>query len=185
MNFKLFLASSLLLAVSFCCAQQVGVKAPKLDTIVQNEQIESTSAEKFNKILAETFLLYVKTLKYHWNIRGPQFASLHAMLNSHYEQLAKQIDGIAERVRMLGDFPIGTCVEFLDQSKGIKEQPGVNPKDMQMLSELLADHTSVMDSLKEAIPFFENKKETDNVDFATKLLEEHQKMAWFLKSHLE
>ena len=144
-----------------------------------------TSTHAFNQLLAETFILYVKTLKYHWNVVGQNFGPLHALLNTQYLALALEIDAIAERVRMMGDQPIGTCKEFIEQSKNITEQPGNNPKDMQMLKDLLADHAALMVTLKKVIDACDSRKEFDNVDFATKMLQDHQKMAWFIKSHIE
>ncbi|KKR96977.1 MAG: hypothetical protein UU47_C0004G0032 [candidate division TM6 bacterium GW2011_GWE2_41_16] len=145
-----------------------------------------TQAHALNQILAETFILYVKTLKYHWNIVGPNFGPLHALLDGQYHTLAEHIDGIAERVRMMNQAPIGTCKEFLELAKNnITEQPGVHPKDMQMLKDLLADHTALMVTIQKGLDLFDSKKDYGNLDFATKLLQDHEKMAWFLKSHLE
>ena len=48
------------------------------------------------------FVLYTKTLNYHWNITGPEFISLHLLLEDQYDDLAESIDLIAERVRKMG-----------------------------------------------------------------------------------
>ena len=36
-------------------------------------------AEAINGVLADTYMLYMKTHAYHWNVTGPQFHTLHVM----------------------------------------------------------------------------------------------------------
>ena len=43
--------------------------------------------------------------KYHWNVTGPMFQTLHVMFETHYTELALVVDEIAERIRALG----GSC----------------------------------------------------------------------------
>ena len=40
-----------------------------------------------NTLLADEFLLYVKTRNYHWNVTGPQFHDLHKFFEAQYEKL--------------------------------------------------------------------------------------------------
>lgn len=61
-----------------------------------------------NQDLADAYLLVFKTKKYHWDVVGPQFRDLHKLWQEHYEALTENIDSIAERIRMLGGFPVGT-----------------------------------------------------------------------------
>ncbi|MEL6764916.1 MAG: ferritin-like domain-containing protein, partial [Cyanobacteria bacterium J06607_6] len=62
-----------------------------------------------NQALADAYLLLIKTKKYHWDVVGPQFRSLHTLWEEHYEALTISIDEIAERARMLGGYPLGTA----------------------------------------------------------------------------
>ena len=41
----------------------------------QREQI----AAGLSRVLADSYLLYLKTHNFHWNVTGPQFESLHAL----------------------------------------------------------------------------------------------------------
>jgi len=49
-------------------------------------------------LLANTYALYLKTHNYHWNVKGPNFFSLHKLLEEQYEDLAEAVDDIAERI---------------------------------------------------------------------------------------
>ena len=52
--------------------------------------------------LASTYVLYHKTHAYHWNVTGPLFYSIHKLTDKQYNNMAKAIDAIAERIRALG-----------------------------------------------------------------------------------
>ncbi len=36
-------------------------------------------SEALSRFLADTYVLYLKTQNYHWNVTGPQFISLHLL----------------------------------------------------------------------------------------------------------
>ena len=55
------------------------------------------SSSILTKALANTFILYLKTWGFHWNIEGAQFPSLHKFLEEEYETLQGAVDEIAER----------------------------------------------------------------------------------------
>ena len=59
-------------------------------------------AEAINKIVADTFALYVKTKNFHWHMSGPHFRDYHLLLDDQGEQIFATIDPLAERVRKIG-----------------------------------------------------------------------------------
>src|SRR6476469_5237589 len=92
-------------------------------------------AEGLSRLLADTYSLYLKTHKFHWNVTGPMFQTLHLMFETQYTELALAVDSIAERIRALGFFAPGSYVEFAKLSS-IKENAGV-PKAEDMIRELV------------------------------------------------
>src|SRR5579871_5977333 len=54
------------------------------------------------KVLADSYLLYLKTQNFHWNVTGPAFSELHLLFENQYQDLALAVDEIAERVRAIG-----------------------------------------------------------------------------------
>ncbi len=56
-------------------------------------------ANGLNRLLADTYSLYLKTHSFHWNVTGPMFTSLHQLFEEQYTELAAAVDVIAERVR--------------------------------------------------------------------------------------
>ncbi|MFT4312496.1 MAG: Dps family protein [Candidatus Woesearchaeota archaeon] len=134
------------------------------------------------QLLADEQILLAKTRNFHWNLTGDQFLSLHKLFDDQYEQLASLIDEIAERIRQLHDSAPGTLREYLAMTK-LKEPAKKTMTQKQMITELLSDHTALIDSLRKNIPAAE-QKDAGTVDFLTSILQIHEKNAWFLQSQL-
>lgn len=136
-------------------------------------------------VLADEYLLYTKARNYHWNVLGLQFNDLHKFFQSQYEELNHIVDDVAERVRTLGGKAIGTLEEFLKHTR-LKEEPGSYPDASGMLSNLLADHESVIRQLRQDLELCaESYKDMGTSDFLTGLMEKHEKMAWMLRAFLK
>ena len=63
------------------------------------------------QLLADVFVLYVKTKNFHWHMSGPHFRDYHLLLDEHGDQLFAMTDEIAERVRKIG----GTTLRSIGQ----------------------------------------------------------------------
>ena len=59
-------------------------------------------AGALNRILADSFALYLKTKNFHWHVSGPHFRDYHLLLDEQAEQIFATTDVIAERVRKVG-----------------------------------------------------------------------------------
>jgi starvation-inducible DNA-binding protein len=138
-----------------------------------------------NKDLSDMYLLLVKTKKYHWDVVGPQFRTLHQLWEEQYEALTISIDETAERVRSLGGYPAGTMSGFLELAS-LQEHPGDVPPATEMVSRIMQDHEQVIRNLREHIDrCSENFHDEGTADFLTGLMEAHEGMAWMLRSFIE
>ena len=138
-----------------------------------------------NHNLADSYLLVVKTKKFHWDVVGPQFISLHELWDKQYEALSMNIDAIAERIRALGGYPIGTMKGFLEYSS-LGEHPGNIPMATGMVAALVEDHEQIVRNLRESIDSCSEKyHDAGTADFLTGLMEQHEEMAWMLRSFIE
>ena len=61
-----------------------------------------------NALLADEFVIYVKTRRFHWNVVGPDFGELHKFFESQYEALDEIVDEVAERARALDAISAGS-----------------------------------------------------------------------------
>src|SRR5690606_19574013 len=89
------------------------------------------SVKILTKVLANANVLYTKTRNYHWNVVSADFKELHTLFQEQYEQMAEDIDEIAERIRILGSKSIGTHKEFNEHAT-LKEFPGEYPDGKTM-----------------------------------------------------
>lgn len=138
-----------------------------------------------NHDVADAYLLLVKTKKYHWDVVGPQFITLHKLWETHYEILTANIDAMAERVRTLGGYPIGTMEGFLKLAS-IKEHSGDLPTATNMVKNLLEDHEAIVRNIRGHITkATEDYSDDGTADFLTALMEQHEEIAWMLRSFLE
>ena len=136
-------------------------------------------------VLANLSVVYTKTRNYHWNLTGPRFHTLHLFLEEQYKALGEAADEVAERIRSVGGFSIGTLQEFISTSV-LKEEPGVRPPSDLMIANLVADHETIIKGLREDIDKCDDDfHDTGTADFLTGLMEDHEKLAWMLRAHLE
>ncbi len=138
-----------------------------------------------NQDLADAYVLLVKTKKYHWDVVGPQFRTLHKLWEEHYQALTINIDKLAERVRTLGCYPIGTMAGFLSLAT-LKEHSGKIPTATRMVNQLVEDHEQIIRNLRNHIDqCSEEFHDQGSADFLTGLMEKHEEMAWMLRSFME
>jgi starvation-inducible DNA-binding protein len=160
--------------------------APKL--IQPNIGIDAAArgrvCDMLNVALSNTVVLYFKTRNYHWNVTGMQFAPLHALFEQQYDQLEEAIDEIAERIRQIGGVPFATLDEY-KRAAVLDEQPGVLYPAVQMVRNLLDDHETVIRALRANADTADELGDMGTNDFLIGLMQAHEKMAWFLRAHLE
>lgn len=141
--------------------------------------------ELLNQDLADQYLLIIKTKKYHWDVVGPQFRTLHTLWEEHYNAITINIDATAERIRQLGGYPLGTAAGFAQHST-IKEHPNDLPSANEMVDRLVQDHELIIRNFRDHIDQCSDKYHDEgDADFLTGLMEQHEEMAWMLRSFIE
>lgn len=144
----------------------------------------SAVAEQLAAFLASTYLLYLKTLYYHWNVTGPNFHSLHVMFQKHYENLHKAGDEIAERIRALGHMAPGTTREF--NALSVIEEDASLPKNSRIMVEhLLRDNEKA--TLAARVVLEQAQKVGDEVtaDMMIGRMAYHDEASWMLRAIIE
>lgn len=150
-----------------------------------SEAQQSGIVELLKYALADQHILYMRMRNYHWNVTGPQFQPLHALIEEQYDQIAAAIDDTAERIRQYGHFAPGTLQEMIELSR-LTEEPGTVPSAREMVANLVADHEAIIRQLREdTTTVGETHEDVAVEDYFTGLIQSHQKMAWLLRAHLE
>ena len=151
--------------------------------IGMTEDQRQTVANELSKLLADSYMLYLKTHNFHWNVTGPHFSSLHALFEKHYLELAEAVDDIAERIRALGIYAPGSFKQFAEITS-ITEETGV-PNSNDMLKQLVEAQEAVIRTARKAMPIAEAANDAPSVDLLTRRMLEHEKNAWMLRSLAE
>jgi starvation-inducible DNA-binding protein len=154
----------------------------KIDIGIKEEHRKSV-ADQMSRLLADTYILYLKTHNFHWNVKGPMFQTLHLMFEEQYTELALAVDEIAERIRALGERAPGTYAEYMEMGT-IKETSGV-PSAEEMIELLVQGQESVIKTARKLFPLAEEAGDEVSADLATARMTIHEKRAWMLRSLLE
>lgn len=134
-----------------------------------------------NNILANESVLLFQTLNYHWNLVGVEFHDYHLLFDEQYKQLFDNIDKIAERVRAIGGFALGSMQQMIGFAS-LKEDQTI-PKPKKMIKKLLNQYEMLIEQISLAIMKIEEKNnDVGTVNFLQELITQHEKTAWMLRS---
>ena len=153
-----------------------------IDTGIPRENLKKI-ANILNDDLADEYVLLTKTRNYHWNVEDPRFNDLHKFFEEQYELISASIDEIAERVRAVGGRTRATLKEFINSSQ-IAEDVGTYPEADTMLANLLSDHETIIKTLRKNVKECQDLNDEATANFLTEKMEEHEKMAWMLRSFI-
>ena len=159
-------------------------KTAKIDIGISADNRQAV-ANTLNRILADEFVLYTKTRKFHWNVQGIHFHDLHRFFESQYQELAEILDTVAERIRKIGHYTLGTLQQFLKETDLVEHIDDGSTAEV-MVEALLADHETIIKEIRNALDTIEEKhKDAGTADFLTGIMEQHETMAWMLRSMLQ
>jgi starvation-inducible DNA-binding protein len=139
-------------------------------------------AQGLCRVLADTYTLYLKTHKFHWNVQGPLFSSLHLMFETQYNEMALAVDEIAERIRTLGVLAPGSYREFQTLTSIPEEDH--NPNAHEMVRLLAEGHETVAATIREMFDIPAELGDEPTIDMLTGRLVVHEKATWMLRSTL-
>lgn len=135
------------------------------------------------KLLADTYVSYLKTQNYHWNVTGPQFSSLHILFENQYNDLAASVDVIAERIRALGEFAPGSFKAFASLTSIAEDT--AHPSAEGMIRNLIQDNEAISQYARELTATADLADDEVTCDLLTTRMSAHEKNAWMLRSLLQ
>jgi starvation-inducible DNA-binding protein len=135
------------------------------------------------RVLADSFILSLKTRNYHWNVVGSTFKSLHELFEMIYKDLDDSGDLTAERIRALGFHCPASYLEFMAVS-AIKEEQG-SLEALDMVRRLVLDIELLVRRTDEVKAVALSVTDDATADLMVERLRALDKIAWMLRSHLE
>jgi starvation-inducible DNA-binding protein len=137
-------------------------------------------ADALGVVLADTYMLFIKTQGVHWNVTGPTFMGVHTLTEEQYENMYQAIDGLAERIRALGHKAPASYTKYGELSS-IRDKDEVQTVQ-QMLDMLIADHETAVLNMRAATEWCEAKNDYVTADMLTARMSWHEQAVWMLKS---
>lgn len=138
--------------------------------------------EVLNKQVANWSVMYIKLHHFHWYVQGPNFFTLHAKFEELYNEAAKYVDDLAERLLTVGGKPVSTMQACIGQAS-IKEAAGGETAE-QMVQEVISDFSTLVGELKEGIAAAEAGNDEATGDMFLEMTESLEKHMWMLKAFL-
>ncbi len=141
----------------------------------------SKKVDLLNQLVADLSVSFVKYHNLHWNVVGERFKPVHEFVEDLYDMLNEQYDEVAERVKMLGEFPPASLKEYLEMSK-VKE---LENKDYQTpeVYELLLESLEYLQGLAtEARNVADKEGDFSTVAMLEDIVGAYCKHIWFVKT---
>lgn len=135
--------------------------------------------EALNGLLADAFVLYLKTKNFHWHVSGPHFRDYHLLFDEQATQILDTTDILAERVRKLGGRTV-TSIGDIAKRQNLADNDAGDVPAAKMIAELIADNKTMAAALRSV-----HELVADHNDFATASLLENfiddtERRIWFL-----
>ena len=144
---------------------------------------DTTLTVMLKKLLADTYILALKTQGFHWNVTGRSFSELHGLFEVQYQELYTAGDEIAERVRALR-LPAPSSFAQFARLASVREEETA-PRAKEMVAALVADNEQVSRLARQVISAATEIDDIGTADLATRRVQAHDKAAWMLRATLE
>lgn len=130
---------------------------------------------------ASEYAFALKSQNFHWNVEGPLFPELHAVLFQNiYDEVYGSIDGFAENIRKLGAYTPASFQRFSMLTQISDELDML--EDQAMIAELLADSDKMVKLLKIVYDLAEQAGEHGLSNFLAERMDAHRKHSWMLRA---
>ncbi len=134
---------------------------------------------KLSEVLANSYMLNLKTQVVHWNISGPLFYAVHQLTEEQYQDMNEAIDDLAERIRAIGFTTPMNVADFQHYSN--ITQFSKTPGAIDMVNELVKDNETCARNIRTAVEEAEAIKDVETAGLLTDRIGQHEKNAWMLK----
>jgi starvation-inducible DNA-binding protein len=143
-----------------------------------NEAVNEIS-QSLRELLADVFVLYMKTKNFHWHMSGPHFRDYHLLLDEHGEQIFEMTDDIAERARKIGGTTLHS-ISDISQHQRLADNNAEFVEPHAMISELGSDNLKLTQSLRETHEICDKHKDVATASLIENWIDQTERRTWFL-----
>jgi starvation-inducible DNA-binding protein len=141
-------------------------------------------SEELRPLLADVFVLYVKTKNFHWHMSGPHFRDYHLLLDEQAEELFGMTDEIAERARKLGGTSLRSISDIARHQR-LQDNDAQFVPPQEMLAELAADNQQLTKSLRSIHEVCDQYNDVATASLIENWIDQAESRTWFLSESIE
>ena len=134
-------------------------------------------------VLASATDLLLSTKEAHWNVRGPNFMSIHLFFDKLYEEVGVYVDDLAERTIEMGGHARGT-LKVAAKMSTLPDYPEGLISEKDHLHALVAQFVAFSIVVRAGIDLVDAAGDRDTADLLTQVSRGLDKQIWFLEAHL-
>ena len=120
----------------------------------------------------------------HWNVKGPDFISLHELFDKVAEDAEEYVDLIAERIVQLGGIAEGTLRAAAKRTK-LPDYPLNISAGHEHVNALAHTLASYGENVRNVIAQADELMDKDTADIFTQISREVDKYLWFVEAHVQ
>lgn len=135
-----------------------------------------------NRQLADLIDVGLQAKQAHWNVKGPQFAALHALFDEAAEKIAEATDEVAERAVELGGLAQGTLATVVRDSR-LSTYPPAALAGAEHVAALTAALAHVAATTRAAIDTAAAAGDASTADVFTEASRTVDKLLWQVEAH--
>jgi starvation-inducible DNA-binding protein len=148
------------------------------------EPVRLEMTEQLNQLLADTMTLRDLYKKSHWQVAGPTFYQLHLLYDKHFGEQSELVDGIAERIQLLGGLAIAMAHDVAETTR-IERPPKGREEVPVQLSRLIDAHQIIIRHCRELAKRASTLGDDGTNDLVVSdVLRANELQVWFLSEHL-
>ena len=137
-----------------------------------------------NELLSDLNVFYRKVQNYHWNIVGKDFFVIHEKLEEYYNEINEQIDEVAEHILILGNEPLGTMKDYLENTC-IEEARNEKINDCDVFTNIIKDLEKLLQKVTKIKEEADNQKQYATSSLMDEYISNYSKKLWMLKQMKE
>jgi len=159
-------------------AKKAGEAAQERLTDLNREGVTDITAE-LRRLLADTFVLYLKTKNFHWHMSGQHFRDYHLLLDEHSDQIFAVTDEIAERARKIGGTTLRSIGD-ISRHQRLKDNDEERVAPKEMLAELASDNRTLTRYFRSAHEICEKYNDVATTSLIEVWIDQAERRSWFL-----
>lgn len=141
--------------------------------------------EQLNKLVADLTQLQTNIQQTHWYMRGENFFRLHPLMDDYKDQLADQLDNVAERLIAINGSPYATTHEFIEHTGLPDEKVTWDQLTMRDFMQRLSDQFKYLrDQYQKGIEVTDDEKDFPTQDMLNGFKEDIDKNIWMINAYL-